>query len=64
MPTTQELLKDVEAMQHRLKIASLQGAFMVLRKLASGNDWEPRQRKELLNQAEAIQWAIDELEKV
>jgi hypothetical protein len=64
MPTTQELLKDVEEMQRRLKIASLQGAYAVIRKLAGNNGWGYREQKELLNQAEAIQWAIEELEGI
>jgi hypothetical protein len=61
MATTQELLKDVEQMQRRLKIASLQGAYAVIRKLAINKGWSYREQNELLNQAEAIQWAIDEL---
>lgn len=62
MPTTQELLKDVEVMQKRLKLASLQGAYAVIRKLATNDGWGYHAQKELLNQAEAIRWAIDELE--
>lgn len=61
MPSTQELLRDVEELQDRLKIASLQGARMIILKLSQNKDWGYKQQKELQNQVEAIQWAIDKI---
>lgn len=58
---TAEMLKDVERMQEQLKIASLQGARMIILKLSQNKDWGHKQQKELQNQAEAIQWAIDKI---
>jgi hypothetical protein len=58
--TTEELLRDVEAMQRKLRLASLEGAYQLLRKLAE-KDWEYHQRKEILNMADSARWAIDEL---